>query len=62
MLDPCMGSGHFLAFALPILARMRQEEEGLSLSEAVHATFLRRIFSDWSWMRDAARLPRSTWH
>jgi hypothetical protein len=27
-LDPCMGSGHFPAFALPILARMRMEEEG----------------------------------
>ena len=27
-LDPCMGSGHFLVFALPILSRMRMEEEG----------------------------------
>jgi hypothetical protein len=25
-LDPCMGSGHFPVFALPILARMRMEE------------------------------------
>ena len=24
--------------------------------------FSPRIYSDWSWMRDAARLPRSTWH
>ncbi|MEQ1762345.1 MAG: SAM-dependent DNA methyltransferase [Pyrinomonadaceae bacterium] len=37
-LDPCMGSGHFLVFALPIIARLRMEEEGLSPAEAVHAT------------------------
>jgi hypothetical protein len=36
-LDPCMGSGHFLVFALPILARLRMEEEGLSAKEAIHA-------------------------
>ncbi len=35
MLDPCMGSGHFLVFALPIVARMRMEEEGLSAQTAV---------------------------
>jgi len=34
-LDPCMGSGHFPVFALPILARLRMEEEGLSAREAV---------------------------
>lgn len=44
VLDPCMGSGHFLTFALPILARMRQEEEGLSLSGAVHATLAENLF------------------
>ena len=32
-----MGSGHFLVFALPILARLRMEEEGLSAAEAVAA-------------------------
>lgn len=32
--DPCMGSGHFLVFALPILAAMREAEEGLSPSDA----------------------------
>jgi hypothetical protein len=37
MLDPCMGSGHFLVFALPIVARLRMEEEGLSAQEAVAA-------------------------
>ena len=36
-LDPCMGSGHFLVFALPILARLRMEEEGLSAAQAVTA-------------------------
>jgi hypothetical protein len=37
MLDPCMGSGHFLVFALPIIARLRMEEEGLSAQDAVAA-------------------------
>ena len=37
VLDPSMGSGHFLAFAIPILARMRMEEESLSLPQAVRA-------------------------
>lgn len=36
-LDPCMGSGHFPVFALPILARLRMEEENLNAAEAVHA-------------------------
>jgi len=35
LLDPCMGSGHFLVFALPILVRLRMEEEKLSAQEAV---------------------------
>jgi hypothetical protein len=36
-LDPCMGSGHFPVFALPLLARLRMEEEKLSATEAIHA-------------------------
>jgi hypothetical protein len=36
-LDPCMGSGHFLVSALPILARLRTEEEGFGAAEAVAA-------------------------
>jgi len=32
-----MGSGHFLVFTLPILARLRMEEEGLSAAAAVAA-------------------------
>ena len=37
LLDPCMGSGHFLVFALPILVRLRMEEEKLSSQGAVVA-------------------------
>lgn len=37
LLDPCMGSGHFLVFALPQLVRLRMEEEKLSAQEAVVA-------------------------
>jgi hypothetical protein len=43
-LDPCMGSGHFIVFALPILARLRMEEENLSAAEAVYATLQDNIF------------------
>jgi len=44
VLDPCMGSGHFLVFALPILARMRMEEEGFSLKEALAAVLKDNLF------------------
>jgi hypothetical protein len=44
VLDPCMGSGHFLVFALPILARMRMEEEGLSLKRALAAVLKENLF------------------
>lgn len=37
MLDPSMGSGHFLVFALPLLVRLRIEEENLSAEAAVAA-------------------------
>ena len=37
LLDPCMGSGHFLVFALPLLVRLRMEEEQLSAPAAVVA-------------------------
>ncbi|HOX63494.1 MAG TPA: N-6 DNA methylase, partial [Verrucomicrobiota bacterium] len=37
MLDPSMGSGHFLVFALPLLVRLRIEEENLSAAAAVTA-------------------------
>jgi hypothetical protein len=44
VLDPCMGSGHFLVFALPILARMRMEEEGLSLKAALAAVLKDNLY------------------
>ncbi len=44
VLDPCMGSGHFLTFALPILARMRMAEEGLSLQHALGAVLRDNLF------------------
>jgi hypothetical protein len=44
VLDPSMGSGHFLVFALPILARMRMEEEGLSLKSALAAVLQENLF------------------
>lgn len=37
LLDPCMGSGHFLVFSLPLLVRLRMEEEKLSAQAAVVA-------------------------
>jgi hypothetical protein len=37
LLDPCMGSGHFLVFALPMLVRLRMEEEKFSAQAAVVA-------------------------
>jgi hypothetical protein len=44
VLDPCMGSGHFLIFALPILVRMRMEEEGIPIREAVTGVLRDNIF------------------
>lgn len=43
-LDPCMGSGHFPAFALPILVRLRMEEESLAASRAVSAVLRDNLF------------------
>jgi hypothetical protein len=37
VLDPSMGSGHFLVFALPILAAIRAKEESLSKADAILA-------------------------
>lgn len=34
-LDPCMGSGHFIVFALPIIARLRMEEEKFTPAQAI---------------------------
>ena len=43
LLDPCMGSGHFLVFALPLIVRLRMEEEKLSAQAAVVAALLDNI-------------------
>jgi hypothetical protein len=44
VLDPCMGSGHFLVFALPILLAFRMAEEGMSQSAAVDAALKDNLF------------------
>jgi hypothetical protein len=44
LLDPCMGSGHFLVFALPILVALRMAEESLSQSAAVDAVLQNNLF------------------
>lgn len=44
ILDPCMGSGHFLVLALPILTAMRRAEEGLDSSAAIEAVLRDNLF------------------
>jgi hypothetical protein len=44
LLDPCMGSGHFLVFALPLLVRLRMEEESLSARAGVVAVLKDNIY------------------
>jgi hypothetical protein len=44
MLDPCMGSGHFLVFALPILVAFRMAEDGLSEASAIDAVLSNNLF------------------
>ncbi|MFB6417740.1 Eco57I restriction-modification methylase domain-containing protein [Bradyrhizobium tunisiense] len=44
VLDPCMGSGHFLVFALPILAAFRMQEESLSQPSAIDAVLRDNLF------------------
>ena len=44
MLDPCMGSGHFLAFAVPLLVAIRRVEDKLSVEDAVDAVLRENIF------------------
>lgn len=44
LLDPCMGSGHFLVFALPIFVALRMAEENLSQSAAVDAVLRDNLF------------------
>jgi hypothetical protein len=44
VLDPCMGSGHFLVFALPILVAFRMAEESLAQEAAVDAVLRDNLF------------------
>jgi hypothetical protein len=44
VLDPCMGSGHFLVFTLPILVAFRMAEEGLSQSVSVDRALRDNLF------------------
>ena len=44
ILDPCMGSGHFLAFALPILTKMAETEYALTPGEAVHSVLIQNLY------------------
>jgi hypothetical protein len=44
LLDPCMGSGHFLVFALPMLVAFRMTEEDLSRDAAVEAVLRDNLF------------------
>jgi hypothetical protein len=44
LLDPSMGSGHFLVFALPILCAFRIAEEGLAPEDAVDAVLRDNLF------------------
>ncbi|MDO8802892.1 MAG: N-6 DNA methylase, partial [Elusimicrobiota bacterium] len=44
VLDPCCGSGHFLAAAFALLFRLRMEEEGTTLATAVNAALQDNIF------------------
>jgi hypothetical protein len=44
VLDPCMGSGHFLVFALPILVAFRMTEEKISYESAVLAVLRDNLF------------------
>ncbi len=44
LLDPSMGSGHFLVFALPILVAFRMKEEGISQEAAADAVLRDNIY------------------
>ena len=43
ILDPCCGSGHFLVEGLHLLVRLRMEEEGLSVAEAIDAVLRKNL-------------------
>ena len=43
-LDPCCGSGHFLVEALELLVRLRIEEEGIAIQDAVCAVLRDNLY------------------
>ncbi len=44
VLDPCCGSGHFLVEGFELLVRLRREEEGLALDDAIRAVLSENLF------------------
>ncbi len=44
VLDPCCGSGHFLAAAFELLVRLRMDEEPLALDDAIRAVLRDNLF------------------
>jgi len=42
-LDPCMGSGHFVASLFPVFAALRMHEEGLSNEEATNKVIVENL-------------------
>ena len=44
VLDPCCGSGHFLAEAFELLVRLRMAEEGMGTDEAIRLVFANSLF------------------
>lgn len=44
VLDPCCGSGHFLVAAFDLLVRLRIDEEGLHLKDAIRAVLAENLF------------------
>lgn len=44
VLDPCCGSGHFLVEGFALLVRLRMEEEGLSVEDAIRVVLAENLF------------------
>ena len=43
-LDPCMGSGHFVASLFPILAVLRMQEEGITKEQATDKVIIENLY------------------
>jgi hypothetical protein len=44
VLDPCCGSGHFVVAAFDLLVRLRMQEEGLAIADAVDAVIRDNVY------------------